>query len=318
MASTYQLSTSGDLQLNMSNLKLNNPLGLAYGGLGADASVSGNLGSIQSSLGLAIGTNVQAYNANLNEFATLTKGSTGQFLGISSAGAYEYANPNTYTASSGLSLTGSSFSVVVDGSTVDVNGSNQIEVKALPNNSVTASAIASSAVSTGLTGGAGTALTVDNSVVAFLSGSQTVSGIKTFTAQPLFQANFSQQNSSDVGYSRQIQAVEFKSAGSGSAQNAVTIASDTGSVMVAEGYFVCVDSTLAHVAQWDFSIVFTNNSGTVTVQQANISSVYKSDSGLDLVASVSSTDVVLQLTDLSSSPMRCDCNYRIIGAPAYN
>jgi hypothetical protein len=253
-----------------------------------------------------------------------------------------------YTASSGLSLTAGAFSAVVDGSTVDVNGSNQIEVKAggvgatqvssslvdgttlqggagtslsikaLPNNSVTASAIASSAVSTGLTGGAGTALTVDNSVVAFLSGSQTVSGIKTFTAQPLFQANFSQQNSSDVGYSRQIQAVEFKSAGSGSAQNAVTIASDTGSVMVAEGYFVCVDSTLAHVAQWDFSIVFTNNSGTVTVQQANISSVYKSDSGLDLVASVSSTDVVLQLTDLSSSPMRCDCNYRIIGAPAYN
>ena len=51
-------------------------------------------------------------------------------IGTTSLAFVQFTGGNTYTAGSGLTLSGNQFQAVVDNVTIDVNGSNQLEVKA--------------------------------------------------------------------------------------------------------------------------------------------------------------------------------------------
>ena len=131
---TYVLKSSGNI--NLSNLVLDAPLGFASGGLGTSCA---NASAARTALGVAIGSDVQAYDSKLSTLAGLS-GDNGKVVGWNGSDFVLRDDSDvSYTAdASTLQLTGSQFSIKASG----------VDTTQVKDAAITADKLASDAVST--------------------------------------------------------------------------------------------------------------------------------------------------------------------------
>lgn len=306
------LSASGFVQAN--ELRLTTPLAVAQGGCGA-----ANASDARSNLGLAIGSNVQAYSAKLADIAG-SNPSNNQYI------KWDGSNYVPATLPSGIDYNGDETSItevdnvfsIKDGgvSTAKI-ADGAITADKLASTSVSAAKLGSDVAGTGLSGGNGSALAVDSSAVCMLSGSQTVAGAKTFTGAPVFQNYIDQQESGQSGLMRNK---NYEQLTTDNAQtNLATYAIPTDSCLLVFAEVSCCSSDMAEVAGFSLSGVVKNSSGTSSSLQLNDNIVYRSNASLACVLDVddSSDAVRVRITGLAATNLRWHCNLRVVVCPKY-
>ena len=308
--SSYVLNSSGQISLNagsqvaINSLQLSSPLPLASGGVGAS-----NQSDAQSNLGLAIGSNVQAWNASLDQISALSP-SDGQVISYSAgSGAYVASAPEVYSAdNSTLSLSANTFSVATGGITSTQLASGCVTSSALASQCVGAANLGSDVAGSGLSGGSGSSLSVADSVVQ-TSGNFNLAGVIQF------QNSIQQQYSGQSGYVEYDQ-YELKTVDA-TVSSIATIAVPTNAVLFAYADVALCDDSMGVMAQFTCSAVLNNNDGSLTAGQLNSSSIYASNGALACAFAISGSNLVLNVTGVASTNIRWVANVKQVYAPRY-
>ena len=326
MSVTKKIQTSSILELKsgshvlVDSLQLTNALPVAQGGTGTV-----NAGNARTALGLAIGSDVQAYHAKLGDLSGMAP-SSGQyvkwdganFVADTPAGTgYDADEATLHEADNVFSIKdGGVGASQLASSAVEEAKINAGAVTAgkLGANAVTSAKLHSSVASTGILFNSG-ALQVDSAAVAMLSGAQTIADAKTFSAQPILRAGLKEQESGQIGYSI---CKEFE------AQSEDATVFSLASVTVPADcsvYFKCdiavASDDLADVAAYSLNGLVKNVAGTVSAMQLNNSIIFESNAAFHAVLDVSGADVRVRCTGVAAKSLRWHASVKYVFCGKY-
>ena len=283
--SSYVLNCSGPYSIVAPSFSLDAPLAISSGGTGS-GSASGALSNLGD----------QPLSQYLSDISSSTP-SSGQYIQYNGSN-YVAGSAPTYSAGSGLSLSGSTFAASVDGSSLDVNSGSQIEIMAggvssskLASGAVSSGKFDSSAVADGLQLSAG-AIAVDGSVVR-TSGAFSLGGSITFSATE------KQQVSGQQSYS-QYDNFELLTT-DGSSQTLFSVNPSAGACTFFHVDIAVCSNDLSVCGQFSVECVVVNNAGTVTALQLNASTSIYAYSGLAASLSVVGSNVVCSVVGVAKN-----------------
>lgn len=313
---SYQLNVSGAYSVNSSSFGLSAPLAVGSGGTG-----SSDAGSARTALGLSIGSDVQAYNSWLQNISQ-SEPSLGQFLAYDGDNYVPTTGP-VYSAGTALSLTGSTFSVSVDGSTIDALGAGgSLEVidgsigsSKLASNCINSDKLADGLIGDGLVVGGGGSVSVDGTVLRSSDSSIVkTSGSFALGGSITFQASEIQQVSGQSSYT-QFDNFELLTT-DGSSQSLFSInPSGNASTFFHVDIAVC-SNDLSVCGQFSLDGLVSNLGGDVTALQLNASTSIYAYSGLASSLSVVGSNVVCSVVGIAGKNLRWASNVKQVVCPA--
>ena len=312
-----QINLNADTHVYANELQLGVPLAFAQGGLG---SACADAGEARTALGLAIGSDIQAYSASLSDIAGLEP-STDQYLKWNGSNFVASALPSgtDYNADE-ITLQeaeGQTFSIKDGGvgSTQLADGS--VVSSKLGENCVGSSHIDPSALGSGLTGGDGDAVAVDSTVVR-TSGNQTLAGVKTFSSPSVFQNAKTLQVSSQSGYCVETR---FESQSTNNTQFSLTTMSmDVDAVSHLEAFVSVCSDDMAECASFKLHGVAKNANGTSSSLALNDEVIFRSDANIACVLDVDNGIDVFRIrcTGLASKNLRWSAQIKYNVCPKYS
>lgn len=255
--------------------------------------------------GLVKGTDIQAYSGKLADIAGLAPTSGNYIKWNGSHFVDDLPSGSSYSAGTALNLSSTTFSVKYDNSTIAVDGSSNLQVK---DAGITKDQLNANVAGTGLTGGAGSALAVDSSVVQ-TTGNFDLAGVIQF------QNSVQYQKSGMSGYAGN-DVYELQTTDNSEHQLAQYAIPSNGAFFLSAD-IVCCSDDLAHFAQFSVSGIVSNNAGTITTGTLNNSSIYSSDGGLACSLSVSGTDLNLNIVGLTGTNLRWNAKVKQLECPKY-
>jgi hypothetical protein len=292
---SYQLNSSGAIALQAAShvsinaLQLSSPLAVSYGGTG---------GASGSAALVALGA--QASSSGLSQIAALSPSNNQVISYNSGSSEWVAADAGVYSADgSTINLSGSTFSVASAG----------ITATQLANSSVGASQLASSVCQSGggISFNSG-ALELDSTVVR-TSGNFSLAGELTLQNTTNYQVS---------GQSMEVECSNYEVKLTNATVTALaTIPIPASDVLFAHADVACCSDDMAHYAQFSCDGVVQNNAGTISTGQLNNSSMYASDGGLACVWAVSGTNLVLNVTGLTSANIRFSGRVKLMLVPKY-
>lgn len=321
-------------------LQLTTKLAIAQGGHGASTATQA-----RSNLGLAIGSDVQAYSSKLNDISGLTP-STGHFIKWDGTNFVSGAGVNFDADETTLQEVDNVFSVKDAGITAAKLASNAVTTAKVNNLAITeaklsdgcvssdkladASVSSSKLVDLSITTGKLANLAVTNSKLAnnavdstkILDGSvngdklsSTISGNKTFSGSLLVQSNISLQESGQMG-SSSMKLYEAQSTNN-TQFNLVSVPISTDAVLFAEVFVSVCSSDMSDFASYKLHGVVKNSNGTSSVGALNDEIIYRSDNSLSCVFDVNSNNLRVRCTG-NSSNLRWTARVVFVECPKYS
>lgn len=335
MSYTKVLKTSGAMQLGSGSgvidlnansyvscpeIRPTTPLAVAYGGIGSDMSAA------RTALGVAIGSNVQAYNAKLADIAGLAP-SSGNF--IKWDGEHFVAgtdNDTTYSADGTyLTLSGTEFQIVSQAlkDIADISGPSNGNVIKFNGSNWVAQADASASYSAG-NGLAlsGSEFAIDGAIVPELGATA-----NAFTGDISVEGNtqvngaFALGPATGVSGSSVVKQYELKTTNN-TQSNLVSFACDADNAYQYEAYVVAANSdasgNLNKFAAFKLDGLVIKNGANNASHPVNNNLIQHDNSGVYLCsASVSGNNLLIQVTGGASDNLRWHCYFMANIAPKY-
>jgi hypothetical protein len=299
------IDLSANSYVSANELRPSTALAVAYGGSGATTA-----SNARTNLGLAIGSDVQAYSAKLSDIAGLAP-SNNDYI------KWDGSNFVSSSIPSGVNYNADEVTLTETGGDTFSIKNGGVGTTQLASTSVTASKLGIDVAGSGLSGGNGSALAIDNAVVVVASGAvdQLLTGVKTFSAQPVLQAGQKDQESGQSGYSIKKQ-YELQSTDD-TQFSLATIAIPTDSSMHIEAEIALCSDDVLNVASFKVYGLVKNVAGTCSSLQLNDEIVYKSDAGFACVLDVNTTNARIRCTGKANTNLRWVANVRYIVSPKY-
>ena len=246
-----------------------------------------------------VGSSVQAFNQNLSDIASISGMSTNDVIKWSGS---------AFVASSEIDPVKSVDNVSL------VESSNVYSVK---DGGISSAKLADSSVnSEHVANGAIDAVHINASEVPTLAANNTFTGLNT-VANLTANGQVSHQASSQSGYDYKKRA-ESQSTDATPA-TMLTISPDDDCLSHVKAVVSCMSDDGNVYASYELDNVYTRfGTGAPQLRSSNKTVHHETDAGLDVNLSVSSNDVILQYTGLSSTNLRWSASVQLYACPIYS
>jgi hypothetical protein len=285
----------------MNSLQLTSPLAVLQGGHGATTAEGA-----RSALGLAIGSNVQAYHAKLADVAGLAP-SSGQYVKWNGSNFVADTPAGTnYDADEVTLQENSSVFSIKDGGVASAKlADNAVTSGKLADNAVTNAKMADNAV--------GTAEIADGAV----TGAKIASSItgKTFTSAVTVQSSLALQESGQSG-SSSMKLYEFQSTDE-TAFSLASVAIGFDTALTADVLISCCSDDLSQFASFKLWGAVKNNAGTSSSGAVHDEIVYQSHVSISAVLDVNGNNLRVRCQGKSATNMRWTARVVLVEAPKY-
>jgi hypothetical protein len=290
-------------------LQLTTKLAVAQGGHGASTAEGA-----RANLGLAIGSDVQAYSAKLADIASLEP-SSNQYI------KWDGSNFIAYSLPAGTNYNGDEVTITESDNTFSIKdggvGSTQLADSAvssakLADSSVSSAKIADSAVNANkLASNAVTTAKIQNGAVTF-------GKIESTLANSLVRSNGAYLQSND-GESTQVQQQVFEMQNSSDGQfTLASLSVATDSSLVVDVLLSCSSSDMSEYASFKLHCMATNNAGTSALAEAHDEIIHRSHHSISAVMDLNGNNVRVRCTPKSSTNMRWSARIVSLHNPKYS
>ena len=305
---SIKVLSSGILDLEASgsyvkanSLQLDNALAVAQGGTGSTSA-----SDARSALGLAIGSDVQAYHAKLADVAGLTP----------SSGQYVKWNGSNFVADTpaGTNYDADEVTLHEDASVFSIKDGGVASAK-LADGAVTSGKLADNAVTNAklADNAVGTAEIADNAVTGAKIAS-TITG-KTFSSAVTVQSSLALQESGQSG-SCSMKLYEAQSTDE-TAFNLASVAIGFDTALTADVLITCCSDDLTQFASFKLWGAVKNNAGTSSSGAVHDEIVYQSHASISAVLDVNGNNLRVRCQGKSGTNMRWSARVLLVEAPKY-